>query len=131
MRVLKIYDVLYYVKIDDGDWQRVGNINCTMLDNPIDKEKIVLDSISFDNAFAYLEVNNLPGLYIDKTLFRRKPLVGLYNDSSFWRYSYFNELTYKKCYIENTSMSLQRVFNIFPAEMCVRYLQDRGVNNTK
>lgn len=134
MRVLKIYDVLYYVKIDDGDWQRVGEINCAMLDDTEVKERIVLNRVSFQHTFAYLQSNNLYGLYTDKTLLTRKPLICLYDDDSVWRYSNFDELTYKKCYVENTSMSLQKVFNIFPAERCVQYLQDRGINkenNTK
>ena len=126
--MLKIYDVLYYVKIDDGEWQRVGEINCAMRDNTADKEKIILDRVSFQYAFAYIISNNLRGLFADKTWFARKPSVCVYDEDSFWRYNNFNELTYKKCYVENTSMSLQRVFDIFPAEMCVQYLRDRGVN---
>ncbi len=128
MRVLKIYDVLYYVKIDGGEWQRVGEINCAMLDDVEVAEKIILNRTSFTHTFAYLQSNNLYGLYADRTWFTRKPLVCVYDEDSFWRYNNFNELTYKKCYVENTSMSLQKVFNIFPAEMCVQYLRDRGVN---
>ena len=126
--MLKIYDVLYYVKIDDGEWQRVGEINCTMRDSAVEKEKIILDHVSFQYAFAYISSNNLRGLFADKTWFARKPLVCIYDEDSFWRYNNFDQLTYKKCYVENTSMSLQKVFDIFPAEMCVQYLRDRGVN---
>lgn len=126
--MLKVYTVKSYVSINGGDWQRVGFSGHTMTDdNPI--EKVILNNTTFDECYEYVSQHSLDGIYLDSTLFRKKPIIYI-GDSIFdnHRYDYFDAISYKYVYKEWKNVPLNYIMEHFSADKCIQYLKERGMS---
>ena len=126
--MLKVYRVKSYVSINGEDWWHVGYDGHTIRDdNPI--EKILLNNATFDECFEYINEHELDGIYLDYTLFRKKPIFyigGGYFDSH--RYDHFDTISYKYVYEEWKGVPLNYIIEHFSADKCIQYLKERGMS---
>ena len=126
--MLKVYTVNHYVSVDGGKWYRVGRCGETMMDDSKSTEDI-LDFNTFDEWCAYLQKNQLPGIYYQPTFFKKKPCIVTYEWSydTYTKYTSFNTLSYKTVYKEYTSASLAYIMDRFSADQVIQYLKERGI----
>ena len=62
--MLKIYDPIYSVSIDDGPWKRLGDpfdTNWFVTDKDLPETELLLDDVSFQEAYDYLHDNYISG----------------------------------------------------------------------
>lgn len=126
--MLKVYTVKSYVSINGRDWQRVGFSGYTMTDdNPT--EKVILNNATFDECYEYVSQHSLDGIYLDSTLFKKKPIIYI-GDSIFdnHRYDQFDTISYKYVYEEWEDVSLNYIMEHFSADKCIQYLKERGMS---
>ena len=125
--MLKIYHKNNYVSVDGGPW-RVISYGEIASDEELETQ-LVLDNLSFDEAYDYLSQNHLGGVYIDETFFRHKPIITVNYYSSFdpARYKHFKTISYKTAYAEWTTVSLDWIMKNLSADQCIQYLKERGM----
>lgn len=124
--MLKIYYVHYEVSVDQEPPKRLWLDGCRMRDEGMPTEETILDNVSFADII-YKEVCQF-GINWYKTLFTKKPIIEVYYQSGTIKYKHFNTLTYKRIYTEAHGWSLERILKTFPAEQCIQYLKEHGLN---
>lgn len=126
--MLKIYNVTDYVSIDGANWRTVGGYGYKVA-NEKPTDTLILDNMSFSEAYEYLSQNHLSGVCKDCTLFRNKPLIRVsYNDAwDYVQYRHFNTMSYKREYSEWKNVSLNWIIEHLSADDCIQYLKDRGI----
>lgn len=130
--MLKIYDPIYSVSIDGGPWERLENwfdTNWFVTDEDLPRTKILLDYVSFQEAYDYLRENYIFGARTCKTIFRGRPQLSLL---------YFNTIDrkyIKKCEgfwlrAENRlrkNVTLEWIMKNLEADQTIQYLTERGL----
>ncbi len=130
--MLKIYDPIYSVSIDGGPWKRLENwfdTNWFVTDEDLPRTKILLDYVSFQEAYDYLRENYIFGARTCKTIFRGRPQLSLL---------YFNTIDrkyIKKCEgfwlrAENRlrkNVTLDWIMKHLEADQAIQYLTERGM----
>lgn len=131
--MLKIYDPIYSVSIDGGPWERLENwfdTNWFVTDEDLPRTKILLDYVSFQEAYDYLRENYIFGARTCKTIFRGRPQLSLL---------YFNTIDrkyIKKCEgfwlrAENRlrkNVTLEWIMKHLEADQAIQYLTERGMS---
>lgn len=72
--MLKIYDPVYFVSIDGGPWKRLEDqfdTNWFVSDENLPEVEILLDDVSFEEAYDYLSDNYVSGARTCTTFFQR------------------------------------------------------------
>ena len=126
--MIKVYTVKSYVSINGGDWQRVGFDGHTMTDdNPI--EKVIFNNATFDECYEYVSQHSLDGIYLDSTLFKKKPIICInYSRFDSHRYDQFDNISYKYVCEELKNVTLDCIMKKVSADKCIRYLKERGMS---
>lgn len=130
--MLKIYDSIYYISIDGGPWERLEDLfdtNWFVADKDIPETELLLDDVSFQEAYDYLHENYISGAGTCRTVFKGKPQLSLL---------YFNAADrkyIKKCEgfclrAENRireNVTLDWIFKHLEAAQAIQYLTERGM----
>ena len=126
--MLKVYTVKSYVSINGEDWWHVGCNGHTISDENL-TEKIFLDNVTFNECYKYVSQHSLDGIYLDSTLFKKKPIIYI-NDSrsDSHRYDQFDTISYKYVYEEWKDVPLNYIMEHFSADKCIQYLKERGMS---
>lgn len=125
--MLKIYNITKYVSINGADWREVGS--GTIASEEELETKLVMDNLSFDEAYKYLSNNYLSGAWSDNTFFRNKPIIKV-SCYGAWEpvvYRRFNTISYKKEFKEWSNVTLDWIIKHLSADECIQYLKDRGI----
>ena len=88
--MLKIYDPIYSVSIDGGPWERLEDLfdtNWFVRGEDLPETELLLDDVSFQEAYDYLRDNYVSGARTCTTFFKDKPQLSLV---------YFNSID-RKC----------------------------------
>ena len=78
--MLKIYDPIYSVSIDGGPWKRLEDpldTNWFVTDEDLPETELLLDDVSFQEAYDYLRDNYISGARTCRTVFKDKPKLSL------------------------------------------------------
>ena len=130
--MLKIYDPIYSVSIDGGPWKRLGDpfdTNWFVTDKDIPETELLLDDVSFQEAYDYLRDNYISGARTCTTFFIEKPQLSLL---------YFNSIDrkcIKKCewfclLAENRlrkNVTLDWILKHLEADQSIQYFKERGM----
>ena len=130
--MLKIYDPIYSVSIDGGPWKRLEDpldTNWFVTDEDIPETELLLDDVSFQEAYDYLRDNYISGARTCTTFFKDKPQLSLL---------YFNTIDrkyIKKCEgfclrAENRlrkNVTLDWILKHLEADQAIQYLTERGM----
>ena len=130
--MLKIYDPIYAVSIDGGPWERLEDqfyTNWFVTDKDLPETELLLDNVSFREAYDYLRDNYIFGARTRRTVFKGKPQLSLL---------YFNTIDrkyIKKC--EGFSLlaknrlrknvTLDWILKHLEADQAIQYLKERGI----
>lgn len=130
--MLKIYDPIYAVSIDGGPWERLEDpfdTNWLVTDEDLPETELLLDGVSFQEAYDYLRDNYISGARTCTTFFKDKPRLSLL---------YFNTIDrkyIKKC--EGFSLcagnrlrknvTLDWILKNLEADQAIQYLTERGM----
>lgn len=130
--MLKIYDPIYSVSIDGGSWKRLEDpfdTNWFVTDEELPETEILLDDVSFEEAYDYLRNNYISGARTCKTVFKGKPQLSLL---------YFNASN--RTYIKNCegfwlraenklrdNVTLDWIMKHLKADTAIQYLTERGM----
>lgn len=130
--MLKIYDPIYSVSINGGQWKRLEDpfdTNWFVTDEELPETEILLDDVSFEEAYDYLHDNYISGARTCKTVFKGKPQLSLL---------YFN--AYDRKYIKKCegfwlraenklreNVTLDWIMRNFEADQAIQYLTERGM----
>ena len=130
--MLKIYDPIYSVSIDGGPFERLGDpfdTNWFVTDNDLPETELLLDGVSFQEAYDYLRDNYISGAGTCRTVFKDKPKISLlYFDTIDRKYI-------KNCYgfwlrVENKlrkNVTLDWILKNVEADQAIQYLKERGM----
>lgn len=127
--MLKIYDPIYYISIDGGPWERLEDpfdTNWFVTDEDIPETELLLDDVSFQEAYDYLRDNYISGARTCRTCFKNRPQLSLL---------YFNTIDrkyIKKCEgfwlrAENKlreNVTLEWIVKHLEADTAIQYLTD-------
>ena len=130
--MLKIYDPIYSVSIDGGPWKRLGDpfdANWFVTDKDLPETELLLDDVSFQEAYDYLRDNYISWARTCTTFFKDKPQLSLL---------YFNSIDgkyIKKCewfclLAENRlrkNVTLDWILKHLEADQAIQYLTERGM----
>lgn len=130
--MLKIYDPIYAVSIDGGPWERLEDpfdTNWFVTDEDLPETELLLDNVSFQEAYDYLRDNYISGARTCTTFFKDKPRLSLV---------YFNtgDRKYiKKCkwfclLAKNRlrkNVTLDWILKHLEADQAIQYLTERGM----
>lgn len=130
--MLKIYDPIYSVSIDGGPWKRLEDpldTNWFVTDEDLPETELLLDNVSFQEAYDYLRDNYIFGARTCRTVFKGKlQLSLLYFNASDRKYI-------KKCKVfslraENKfreNATLDWILKHLEADQAIQYLKERGM----
>lgn len=130
--MLKIYDPLYFVSINCGPWERLENLfdtNWFVSDKDLPETELLLDGVSFQEAYDYLRDNDIFGARTYKTFFKDRPRLSLL---------YFGTIdrkNIKNCdrfclRVENRprkNVTLDWILKNVEAYQAIQYLAERGM----
>ena len=130
--MLKIYDPIYSVSIDGGPWKRLEDpfdTNWFVTDEDLPETELLLDDVSFQEAYDYLHNKYISGARTCKTIFKGRPQLSLL---------YFNTIDrkyIKKCKgfslcAENRlreNVTLDWILKHLEADQAIQYLKERGM----
>lgn len=130
--MLKIYDPIYAVSVDGGPWERLEDqfdTNWFVTDKDLPETELLLDGVSFQEAYDYLRDNYISGARTCTTFFKDKPRLSLV---------YFNtgDRKYiKKCkwfclLAKNRlrkNVTLDWILKHLEADQAIQYLKERGM----
>ena len=130
--MLKIYDPIYSVSIDGGPWKRLGDpfdTNWFVTDKDIPETELLLDDVSFQEAYDYLRDNYISGARTCTTFFKDKPQLSLLY------FNYIDRKCIKKCewfclLAENRlrkNVTLDWILKYLEADHAIQYLKERGM----
>ena len=130
--MLKIYDPIYYISIDGGPWERLEDLfdtNWLVTDKDLPETELLLDDVSFQEAYDYLRNKYISGARTCKTFIKGRPQLSLL---------YFNTIDrkyIKKC--EGFSLcaknrlrenvTLDWLLKHLKADQAIQYLKERGM----
>ena len=130
--MLKIYDPIYSVSIDGGPWERLEDpfdTNQFVTDEDLPETELLLDDVSFQEAYDYLCDNYISGARTCSTVFKGKPQLSLL---------YFNTIDrkyIKKCEefwlrAENRlreNVTLDWILKHLEADQAIQYFKEIGM----
>ena len=130
--MLKIYDPIYAVSIDGGPWERLEDpfdTNWFVTDEDLPETELLLDDVSFQEAYDYLHNKYISGARTCKTIFKGRPQLSLL---------YFNAIDRK--YIKKCkgfslcagnrlreNVTLDWILKHLEADQAIQYLKERGL----
>ncbi len=130
--MLKIYDPIYYISIDGGPWERLEDLfdtNWFVTDEDLPETELLLDGVSFQEAYDYLHENYISGARTCRTIFKGRPQLSLL---------YFNTIDrkyIKKCEgfwlrAKNRlreNVTLDWILKHLEADQAIQYFKERGM----
>lgn len=130
--MLKIYDPIYSVSIDGGPWKRLEDqfdTNWFVSDEEVPETELLLDDVSFQEAYDYLHENYISGARTCRTIFKGRPQLSLL---------YFNTIDrkyIKKCEgfwlrAKNRlreNVTLDWILKHLEADQAIQYFKERGM----
>ncbi len=130
--MLKIYDPIYYVSMDGGLWERLEDLfgtNWFVTGEDLPETELLLDDVSFQEAYDYLRNKYISGARTCRTIFKGRPKLSLL---------YFNTIDrkyIKKCEgfwlrAENRlreNVTLDWILKHLEADQAIQYLTERGI----
>ena len=130
--MLKIYDPIYSVSIDGGPWKRLEDpldTNWFVTDEDLPETELLLDGVSFQEAYDYLRDNYISGARTCRTVFKGKPQLSLLYFIS------IDRKCIKKCEgfwlrAENRlrkNVTLDWILKHLKADHAIQYLTERGM----
>ena len=130
--MLKIYDPIYSVSIDGGPWKRLEDpfdTNWFVTDKDLPETELLLDGVSFQEAYGYFLDNYISGVRTRKTFFKGRPQL------SFLYFNTINRKYIKKCggfwlRAENRlreNVTLDWILKNLEADQAIQYLIERGM----
>ena len=126
--MLKIYYSYYAVSVDNEPYKRLRINGYTMRDDSLPTEELIINNAPFEKIYS-MESEDLPfGINCYETTFLKKPIVEVYYNCAATKYKHFDTLSYKRVYEEMNYLSLAEIFKRFPAEKCIQYLKEHGLN---
>ena len=128
--MLKVYIARNYISIDTGPWERIDGLHTYMRDDAtVLPEQILINKLPFNECCEMLKTDNMRGMYYSETNFRHKPLVCVKyaGDWDTTAYKYFDTLSYKTTYEEDTYITLSKIMERFPSDQVIQYLKERGI----
>ena len=134
--MLKIYDPIYSVSIDGGQFKQVSGFFDTdwfVGDEDLPETEVLLDNVPFIEAYEWLKNHYVSGAGPCKTIFKGRPQISLR-----YRYSMYDSvgITEKKCkrfsiLIERklrAGVTMEWILKNLPADKAIQYLTERGVS---
>lgn len=128
--MLKPYMTWNEVSFEEGKWRKIygGDYDYIMMDENNSEPQTILDRVSFDECFEFLEHNCIYGTVHYKSFFTKKPIIKI----SYWWddiecYKKFEHISIRKVYREVTHMSLADIMKKIDAERVIQYLKERGL----
>lgn len=133
--MLEIYDPIYSVSINGGPFEPVvGSFDnhWFVSDKDLPKTELLLDNVSFVEAYEWLGNNYVPGVRPCKTIFKGKPQISL-QYSSKYEPAYVTE---KKCktfslHAEiklHPGVTMEWIMKCLPANQAIQYFIERGMS---
>lgn len=130
--MLKIYDPIYSVSIDGSPWKRLEDqfdTNWFVSDEEVPETELLLDDVSFQEAYDYLHENYISGARTCRTIFKGRPQLSLL---------YFNTIDrkyIKKCEgfwlrAKNRlreNVTLDWILKHLEADQAIQYFKERGM----
>lgn len=126
--MLKVYDVRDYVSIDGLEWRVVGG--GYRISDEEAEDILVLDRVSFDEAYEFLSKGSLHGVRNDCTAWRHKPIIRISYADSTWGdaiYKHFDTISYKIETRERKDVSFKWLMEHLTVDQLIQYLKDRGI----
>lgn len=128
--MLKIYDPIYYISIDGGPWGRLEDLfdtNWFVTDEDLPETELLLDDVSFREAYDYLCDNYISVARTCKTIFKGRLQISLL---------YFNTIDrkyIKKCEgfwlrVKNKlrkNVTLDWILKHLETDQAIQYLKER------
>lgn len=126
--MLKVYSVWDYVSIDGADWRAVGSHGYMVTDEE-QKNKIILDNVSFTEAYEYLQDNYLDGVENETSSILKKSIISVEYHNELFPVSYrkFDTMSYKREF-EEFNASVKWLMQRLSAEQFIQYFKERGMN---
>ena len=130
--MLKVYTRKYYVAIDGGEWFKVDDeyYPYVLCDDQEPATLNILDNITFEECYEWLQEHHLCGVRWDRTLFNKQKIIRVMRNWSWedWDvYKDFKTISYKRVLTECPDVTLEEIFKHFPADQCIRYMKERGM----
>ena len=130
--MLKIYDPIYAVSIDGGPWERLEDqfdTNWFVTDKDLPETELLLDGVSFQEAYDYLRDNYISGARTCTTFFKDKPRLSLVyfntGDRKYIKKCKGFSLCAKNRLREN--VTLDWILKHLEADQAIQYLKERGI----
>lgn len=130
--MLKIYDPIYAVSIDGGPWERLEDpfdTNWLVTDEDLPKTELLLDNVSFQEAYDYLRENYISGARTCRTAVKGKPQLSLLYSNTIDR-KYIKKCEGFSLCAENRlrkNVTLDWILKNLEADQAIQYLTERGM----
>lgn len=134
--MLKIYDSIYSVSINGGQFKQVSGFFDTdwfVGDEDLPETEVLLDNVSFIEAYEWLKNHYVSGARPCTTIFKGRPQISLR-----YRYSMYDSvgITEKKCkkfsiLIERklrAGVTIEWISRNLPANQAIQYFIERGIS---
>ena len=127
--MLKVYLVKYWVSIDGSSWKEVGHNSRSLhkiTEEELDEE-LILDNITFEEAYNYFSQNSTLGFFSGTTFFKKTPQIKIYYSHLEHEINYktFKSLSYKKTFEEIKDFSTEWLMMHTTVKDFLKYLKDR------
>lgn len=133
--MLKIYDPIYYISIDGGPWERLEDLfdtNWFVTDEDFPETELLLDDVSFQEAYDYLRNKYISGARTCKTFFKGRPQLSLLYHSKYDPIY----ITEKKCQTFSlraeiklrAGVTMDWIMKNLPAYKAIQYFTERGMS---
>lgn len=129
--MLKPYTVYNEVSIDGGRWRELndGGEAYTMIDEKDASTKLIVDKMSFDEFYRFLDIHPTYGTVHYLTMFKKRRVIG-FSYSEDWastdRYKTFKHVSMRRVYKE-VQLSLLDIMKQFDSDIVIKYLKERGI----
>lgn len=125
--MLKVYTQHFYVSINGKDWEQLWPYAEGMEDDSEMEVGTTITEFTFAEAVEALKKDDYPGLKLGYTFFRKKPYIFVNG----WHEKYLGKNDTLRYKIETEiyeGVSLNYIMKRFPAEDCIKYMKERGLN---
>lgn len=131
--MIKIYKTSYSISVDGGPWKRVcGPFEDAWKTCWRDKEEpaefIILNSVSFENAYDFLdECHYISGVRTGKAFLKKNPKISImYFDNLDWvNITKCNSFSLKQEYEEITYVTPEWIIKNLPVDLAIQYFKER------
>lgn len=127
--MLKIYTRKLLISVDQEPEWLLYRGGLAMRDDSLPATELIYDNMSFSDLYNLESDPLYYGLSRGTTLFRKRPYISIHYDFEVVkRYYDFKSLTLKRVFTEWEHCTLSEILKTFPAEQCIQYLKEHGLN---